>query len=1049
MTFQEIILNLQQFWADYGCLIHQPCDIEVGAGTFNPATFLRCLGPEPWNAAYVEPSRRPTDGRYGENPYRLGAYYQYQVILKPAPTDVLPLYLESLKYLGIDPKQHDFRFVEDDWESPTLGASGLGWEVWWNGAEITQFTYFQQMGSQDLNPICAELTYGLERIALYLQDVNSVYEIQWNHKFNYGDIHHQAEVEYSKYSFNHANTEMLLDLFNVYEKEAFSCLDQSLVLPATDYVLKASHAFNLLDARGVISVTERVGYIERVRRLAQRATRAYIDQRQDLGHPLLIAGDNLDDREKPLAYVPSSNQDLRSKAEVHYISTGPRAERQDFLLEIGTEEIPAGYIQPALNQLSDLAKYALTEQRLSFDQIRVLGTPRRLTLAIKNIDLRQADQTVEVTGPPKQVAYDDGGNPTRAAIGFAKSQRVSVADLQLIQTERGEYVFATQLQKGRPTSDILAEVVGEWIRALNFPKTMRWDSPQPHQPSVESRVNLRFARPIRWLVALLGSEVVPLQMETLITDRMTYGHRSLNPEPILLAEANLDTYTNQLQQANVIVDPQLRRAEIQWQLEQILSKEECAPDFDQELLTEVNYLVENPEAIVGTFSPEHLDLPIEVLTTYMKKHQRYFPILKADGNPIAKFVTISNGSDGNIDAIRHGNERVLRSRFEDAAFYYEEDQQSSLADKVDRLKDVIFQVRLGSLHDKTNRLQQLVRFIGEQMGLSTTAKEEVKRTAYLCKADLTTQMVIGFPSLQGTMGKYYALGSDESSNVATAIEEHYCPVSAEGDLPKSEIGSVVSIADKIDTIVGYFGIEERPTGSQDRYSLRRQAIGILRILQERQIPLLLDQVVEQAIQGYITDGIGLASDTKVAVLDFLRGRFQMLLQDQGFEYDEVNATLAVLATDNTTTRYLDVSDVEKRVKLVHDFRRADNFNQIYPALNRILRILPEIPQTVFEPASVIHAVDPDLFQEKAERQLGELVRVRSAKMWDLNCNREYDKLLLELIQLQPAIDQFFDQVLIMAEEPAVKANRLALLSTIATHICAICDFRELVITTGK
>ena len=227
MTFQEIILNLQQFWADYGCLIHQPCDIEVGAGTFNPATFLRCLGPEPWNVAYVEPSRRPTDGRYGENPYRLGAYYQYQVILKPAPTDVLPLYLESLKHLGIDPKQHDFRFVEDDWESPTLGASGLGWEVWWNGAEITQFTYFQQMGSQDLNPICAELTYGLERIALYLQDVNSVYEIQWNHKFNYGDIHHQAEVEYSKYSFNHANTEMLLDLFNVYEKEAFSCLDQS------------------------------------------------------------------------------------------------------------------------------------------------------------------------------------------------------------------------------------------------------------------------------------------------------------------------------------------------------------------------------------------------------------------------------------------------------------------------------------------------------------------------------------------------------------------------------------------------------------------------------------------------------------------------------------------------------------------------------------------------------------------------------------------------------------------------------------------------------
>ena len=276
MTFQEIILNLQEFWSDYGCTITQPYDIEVGAGTFNPSTFLRCLGPEPWNVAYVEPSRRPTDGRYGDNPYRLGAYYQYQVILKPSPTDVLPLYLESLKNLGVDPRTNDFRFVEDDWESPTLGASGLGWEVWWNGAEITQFTYFQQMGSCDLNPICAELTYGLERIALYLQNVNSVYDIRWNEHLSYGDIHHQSEVEFSKYNFEVANTEMLLNLFNTYEQEVFACLDQGLVLPATDYVLKSSHAFNLLDARGVISVTERQAYIGRVRALAKSCCESWL-----------------------------------------------------------------------------------------------------------------------------------------------------------------------------------------------------------------------------------------------------------------------------------------------------------------------------------------------------------------------------------------------------------------------------------------------------------------------------------------------------------------------------------------------------------------------------------------------------------------------------------------------------------------------------------------------------------------------------------------------------------------------------------------------------
>ena len=287
MTFQEIILALEKFWADQGCIIQQPCDIEVGAGTFNPATFLRCLGPEPWQVAYVEPVRRPTDGRYAENPFRLGAFYQYQVILKPAPENVLRLYLESLYHLGIPPRKNDIRFVEDDWESPTLGASGLGWEVWWNGAEVTQFTYFQQMGSIDLDPICAEITYGLERIALYLQDVDSFFDIRWNEHLSYGDVHHQSEVEYSTYNFQHANVQILFDLFSTYEKETYACLDAGLVLPATDHVLKCSHIFNMLDARGVISVTERVSYIERVRRLAQRIARAYVEQRKEIGHPLM------------------------------------------------------------------------------------------------------------------------------------------------------------------------------------------------------------------------------------------------------------------------------------------------------------------------------------------------------------------------------------------------------------------------------------------------------------------------------------------------------------------------------------------------------------------------------------------------------------------------------------------------------------------------------------------------------------------------------------------------------------------------------------------
>ncbi|MFZ5898130.1 MAG: glycine--tRNA ligase subunit alpha [Bacillota bacterium] len=287
MTFQDLIMTLNRFWSDQGCLIQQPYDIEKGAGTMNPATFLRALGPEPWKVAYVEPSRRPTDGRYGENPNRLQHYYQYQVIVKPSPDNIIDLYLESLRAIGIIPEEHDVRFVEDNWESPTLGAWGLGWEVWLDGMEITQFTYFQQCGGIDCKPVSVEITYGLERLALYLQDKDSVFDIVWIPGITYGDVHHQGEVEHSHYNFELADTDMLFDLFDMYEREALRILEKGFVLPAYDYVLKCSHTFNLLDARGAISVTERTGFIARVRALARGCARAYVKQREEMGYPLL------------------------------------------------------------------------------------------------------------------------------------------------------------------------------------------------------------------------------------------------------------------------------------------------------------------------------------------------------------------------------------------------------------------------------------------------------------------------------------------------------------------------------------------------------------------------------------------------------------------------------------------------------------------------------------------------------------------------------------------------------------------------------------------
>ena len=1009
MTFQEIILALERFWADYGCTIQQPTDVEVGAGTFNPATFLRCLGPEPWQVAYVEPSRRPADGRYGENPFRLGAYYQYQVILKPAPTDVLPLYLESLRHLGIDSRQNDFRFVEDDWEAPTLGGSGLGWEVWWNGAEVTQFTYFQQMGSIELDPICAELTYGLERIALYLQDVGSFFDIKWNDQLVYGDVYHQSEVEFSKYHFESADVETLFNLFDAYEKEALSCLKVDLILPATDYVLKCSHTFNVLDARGVISVTERVGYIERVRRLAQRTARAYVAQREGMGHPLL-------NRWKPKAEegVDEEKVSVEKRIEAQTESEASA----DFLLEIGTEEIPAGYIPPVLDQLREIATQSLTEARLPFEDIRTLGTPRRLTLSVKGLTTLQPDQVTEVSGPPKRVAYDEDGKPTKAAIGFVKAQGVNVEDLKIVETQRGEYVAADKLEKGQSAHDFLITEIPEWIQSLNFPKTMRWD-------------NLRFVRPIRWLVALLGNGVVNFQLDTLRSGGQTYGHRSLNPEPIELPSASLEGYIESLRQGNVLVDQAARRKEIERQVTEILKAEGCLTTIDPELLDTVNFLVENPQAITGSFSESHLSLPTEVLITPMKTQQRYFPMWQDDGKLAAKFITISNGTDGNFDSVRHGNERVLHARLNDAAFFYNEDQKTSLADKVDRLHNVVFQVKLGSLHDKITRSKELATFIAEEIGVDESAKDHIIRAASLCKADLTTQMVIEFPSLQGIMGKYYAENSGEPDAVASAIEEHYQPIAADAPIPRTDVGTIVALADKIDTIVGYFGINERPTGSQDPYSLRRHAIGTIRILHERNHRLSLNTVVEKAIELYRVD---LVEDTETAVLGFIKGRMEVLLSGRSYMPDfnyAPDLIDAVLATDE-----VDVIDILERAAVLKTFREGPDFDKVYPALNRVLRILPDQPPK---------GIQPKLFQDHAEEQLGKVVSSTEAALNQCLQKRDYEELLTRLGELQPAIDQFFDDVMVMAEDATVRSNRLALLNAIAQKIYPFADLTKLVI----
>ena len=524
-TFQQIVTDLQGYWADQGCLIWQPHNAEVGAGTMNPATFLAVLGPEPWNVAYVEPSIRPDDARYGENPNRMGRHHQFQVILKPDPGNPQELYLKSLEAIGIDLEKHDVRFVEDNWESPALGAWGLGWEVWLDGLEITQFTYFQQAGSLDLEPNSVEITYGLDRILMALQDVRHFKDLAWNDRVNFGDVLMSYEQQTSAYYFEYADVDRLRQMYDISEDEANMALDHGLVRPAHDLVLRCSHLFNVLDARGSIGVTERAGYFGRMRRLARRVAEGYVVERQEQEFPL---GDD----PKSQSWVAGSEQvetgdgEAAGEGSPQSDSASMPSAAADFVLEIGCEELPPADLDRYLEGLETRATKLLSEHRLTYSELKVSGTPRRIALQILGLADRQTDIEEQVVGPPVKAAYAPDGTPTGAAIGFAKSAGVEVSELEQVEQKGGLRVAALKREAGRPASSVLAEVLPGLISGLPAGRTMRWN------PSGE-----RFSRPIRWLLALHGPAIVPVELAGLSAGRTSYGLRPKSAE-LKLADAS-------------------------------------------------------------------------------------------------------------------------------------------------------------------------------------------------------------------------------------------------------------------------------------------------------------------------------------------------------------------------------------------------------------------------------------------------------------------------------------------------------------------------------
>ncbi|GIK42989.1 MAG: glycine--tRNA ligase [Chloroflexota bacterium] len=1004
LNFQQIIMTLEKYWADQGATIWQPYHETVGAGTANPGTILRVLGPEPWLVGYVEPSFRPDDGRFGENPNRMQMHHQYQVILKPDPGNPQELYLNSLLALGLKREEHDIRFVEDNWESPALGAWGLGWEVWLDGMEITQYTYFQQSGGFPLDPVAVELTYGLERIVMYLQGVERVWDIDWDGRQTYGDILLRQEIEHCEYDFYVADVEGLKAAYNFYEAEAKRCLAHGLVIPAHDYVLKCSHAFNILDTRGAIGVTERAGYFARMRRMSHDVAKAFVEQREKAGFPLL-------------KYMPERKIEDSGSKIVNSKKTDVPA---PFLLEIGSEELPSHDVTDALAYLQEAAPKFLANLRLSYDSLRVLGTPRRLVVLVEGLAPRQQDLEEIARGPSVKVAFDAEGKPTKAAQGFARSKGVDVSALEVRDMEGGQYVVAAVRTAGRPTLEALADALPDFIRSISFGKSMRWLASAQVGESVAKTT---FSRPIRWLVALLGDQVIPFDYAGLSSGRVTRGLRPEGSPDIEIASAT--SYLTTMSTHRVSVDPAARRAEIKQQLELIAAQAGGQVPDEPALLEEVTHLVEQPTAFLGHFEEKYLDLPQPVLTTVMKKHQRYFPVVgQADSSSLLPyFIGVRNGGKEHLDMVRRGNEGVLRARYADAEFFFKADTEKKLEEFLPRLDTLTFQEKLGSMLDKSKRLERLAPQIGERLQLTGAEIKTVERAAHLSKADLATHMVVELTSLQGIMGYEYAKHSGESEAVAAAIVEHYYP---QTKLPHEKIsrpGLVLNLANRLDSLCGLFAVGKAPTGSADPFALRRDGLALVTNLLETETNFNLNEGLKLAAALMPVE---VSSEPLAETGEFIKRRLEgVLKEDYHLPHDVVQAVLAERG-DNPWLALAAARDLAEATA------RAD-WQQTLNAYARCVRIVRGVEER--------NTVQPGRFAVPAEKELYAAYQQARASLTPASTMAAVIGALREIL-VKP-INAFFEAVLVMDEDMAVRQNRLALLQDIRDLTKGYADFSEL------
>ncbi len=687
------------------------------------------------------------------------------------------------------------------------------------------------------------------------------------------------------------------------------------------------------------------------------------------------------------------------------------------LIEIGCEEIPAGYIVPALTALKDNLSKALTKARISHGEARILGTPRHLALMIKEVADTQEAQTTTLTGPPEKVAYDADGNPTIAARKFAEKAGVPLEEVKLVENGKGKYLTAVVEESCESAAAIIEAMMPKQILAMPFPKSMRWGS-----------LTISFARPIISLTGLLGDQVLNFTVGNIQSGNEILGHPFMFPGRVVVPTA--DAYVETAEKVGVMPEIEKRKAMLEESIEALAKENNAEILEDPGLLDTVTNLVEWPFPVVGRFDDEFLEVPDEVLITAMREHQKYFALVDENKKLMPMFIAVNNTQARDMDLVKRGHEKVLRARLADAKFFYETDLESSLDDFAEKLKKVTFHVKLGSVHDKVERISKLVGHLAPVSGydLSSGLEDKLQRAAKICKADLVSGVVIEFTKLQGVIGRNYATRANEDAHVAAAIEQHYRPVQSGGRLPENPVAALLAIADKVDTICGCFSVGLIPTGGTDPYALRRQGIGILQIMMEENLTFSLADLIETGLKGFLDDTEKIKAVT-AQVLDFLKKRTLNILTEQGFAKEAVNSAIGA-SFDN-------VPDLTARVKAVDALRKQADFEPLSVTFKRVENILKKA-----ENAQAL-SVDNALFDAPCEGALADAVATVAEKSREKIQAKAYDEALKEIATLRPAVDQFFEDVMVFSDDEKIKNNRIALLASVSRLFKTIADFSRL------